>query len=49
LLLLHLVGFFNITLPTLMMHGQTQIRFPFIISDNLPEQKRVQRLHNVFP
>jgi hypothetical protein len=23
--LLHLVGFFYITLPTLMMHGQTQI------------------------
>ena len=39
LLLLHLVGFFYIILPTLMMHGQTQIKVLwclFTYSDSLP-------------
>ena len=31
ILLLHQVGFFYIILPTLMMHGQTQIKFMLVV------------------
>jgi hypothetical protein len=59
-LLLHLVGFFYITLPTLMMHGQTQImnfplqQFNYIYSFKLPflitvESQSIVNTTIVFP